>query len=477
VNHAAPLALLLAACSGKTPDTAPAAAHTGAPTDNTAVVETEDTGPPLDTEGVALSAITVTPGAIAHAATLSFTLEAGLAPATARCAADRPDLPYPEVLVGQSPAGVAHNIELTGLLADTAYTCELTAGDAASTATFTTPALPPLVAALSLEVETHDPAAAPAFALFNAFEVANADYPEQAVLIVDRGGEVRWYELLPAGNDGGVAAELRGDRVVIGGCSREPLAPWVVDLAGRRVAEVTGVEGVNHDVEWVGDDAWGVIVDTDRGACWEVWSEADRVSSRCVADDPVLGGLGGPRSNSVERASDGSLVASLALPVGMLGLDADGELAWLAIDRGVATVTGDPVPDKVHDVRRVDGCAAPVCVLAYDNGIAAEQSAAVLFAIDPEAGTLTRERTWTQPDWFEEVWGSVDQTPSGSWLIGIGHHEGANPMSRDTELVEVAPDDAVLWRLRVQPSTIGLYRARWLDGCAVFSHAGYCPTL
>jgi hypothetical protein len=44
-----------------------------------------------------------------------------------------------------------------------------------------------------------------------------------------------------------------------------------------------------------------------------------------------------------------------------------------------------------------------------------------------------------------------------------------------SQLVEVASDDTVDWRLTVATSDISVYRSRRVQACDLFHHAGYCP--
>ena len=67
--------------------------------------------------------------------------------------------------------------------------------------------------------------------------------------------------------------------------------------------------------------------------------------------------------------------------------------------------------------------------------------------------------------------------PEGNLLIGVGHLEINVPDSDPSQVIEVAQDDSVVWRLRIGPEDSAIYRARRVQPCDLFGHTGYCPAL
>jgi hypothetical protein len=134
-----------------------------------------------------------------------------------------------------------------------------------------------------------------------------------------------------------------------------------------------------------------------------------------------------------------------------------------------------PYDDWMHDIHVYDCDGYTECLLLYVNGD--PDSSARFVGIDESTMTATVLREWTEEGWAEPRMGGI-QLVGDHWLIDQAHLDVQSPdTDRPTNIVEVAPDDSVVWRLVVEPKEISLYRARRVDACGLFHHAGYCPAL
>jgi len=120
-------------------------------------------------------------------------------------------------------------------------------------------------------------------------------------------------------------------------------------------------------------------------------------------------------------------------------------------------------------------------LLMYDNGYlrpgSPDYSRVVEFELDVPGRTARVVWAYTEPDWFEQIWGDVDRLPDGRVLFVRAHCEGCGGKAgTTTQVVVVDPvTNQVDWRLRMLDPLSGGYRAQALDGCDVFSNEKYCP--
>jgi hypothetical protein len=120
-------------------------------------------------------------------------------------------------------------------------------------------------------------------------------------------------------------------------------------------------------------------------------------------------------------------------------------------------------------------------MLMHDNGwhrpgAGVSFTRVVEYQLDDQAMTATLLWEFTEPAWYEPIWGDVDRLPSDGVLLTRGHGEGSNPDLR-TQVVELGPGDPgeVLWRLTMGEHPDGGYRAQRLEACELFDHRGVCP--
>lgn len=86
----------------------------------------------------------------------------------------------------------------------------------------------------------------------------------------------------------------------------------------------------------------------------------------------------------------------------------------------------------------------------------------------------TMERSWTEPGWYEPRWGGLHVLPEDHWLIGVGHLESVQPDSNPSALIEVDGAGEEVWRVGLLPENYALYRARRVEGCALFGISSAC---
>jgi hypothetical protein len=137
-----------------------------------------------------------------------------------------------------------------------------------------------------------------------------------------------------------------------------------------------------------------------------------------------------------------------------------------------------PYPLMMHDIHVYDCPGYTECLLMYVNG--APESSARLVGIDETTMTATVVREWSEAGWEEPKMGGIQAIGDhlgGNWLVDEAHFELQSTNDRTTNIVEIAPDDSVVWRAAVSPIDISIYRTRRVDACVLFHHAGYCPSL
>jgi len=123
-------------------------------------------------------------------------------------------------------------------------------------------------------------------------------------------------------------------------------------------------------------------------------------------------------------------------------------------------------------------------LLVHDNGEArvggTNYSRVVEYELDIENRVVTKRWDWTEPGWYETVFGDADRLPGDHVLITQGHcficpHGDPSRYSALTEVDQST--DEVVWRLSMEEPQPGLYRAQRLDGCELFSNRKYCEAL
>jgi hypothetical protein len=391
-----------------------------------------------------------------------------------------------------------HEFDLFGLLADTDYDCRFTAGPEAATVSFRTDPLPPGFPTW----ETPVPSDAGDYVLFNEGFQPSVDKHEPRLMIVDRLGRLRWYYEIPNGDATDVDATYEGDgHVLFGG--GYAVAPTLIDLAGEELAvagPASSGRAYNHEVRRLptGEVAAIALDDVDDGVHQWTGFVIDVLApdlgsvdwswrSQRGVDDGWLPFYDWPdpyHANAVTIEGDDVYVNLRSLGFLAKLSRATGALEWtLGPNRDFALLDADGQPADAsdwfympHDPEK-DGDDW----LFHDNGVhrpGGDSPRVVELAVDQDARTATVGWQWTEPGWYEPIWGDADRLPDGHVLITKGHCDdcdGGTPGAK-TELLEVDPTtDEVVWRLIFDDRDLGAYRAQRIDGCAIFANRRGCP--
>ncbi|MCP4916683.1 MAG: hypothetical protein GY913_07140 [Proteobacteria bacterium] len=305
---------------------------------------------------------------------------------------------------------------------------------------------------------------------------------DHTILIVDAEGRVRWYHELED-QATVVDANWHDGLVAISGGVNPPSA---VNLAGETVWEIPARDS-HHDLDVLSNGQVAVLVGVPAPDVFGYGVEIYEVGK----SKPVW------TAYSEDMNLEPSLQAYDAWHANAMQVDeVDGRLEgiWVNLRAANQLVRIDPgLRDIVqvvdHEWRFVDesgGIARPFDhahdphidgdeVIFYDNGTNGEPSRIVSFELDSGSETAIQTFEWLEADWSESIWGSVDPRPDGRLLVGRGHCIDCNGAGDGpSQLVEVDPDSGdVLWRLELEELS-GVYRARGIDGCDIFSNRRYC---
>ncbi len=413
------------------------------------------------------------------AATVTATFDAAVQP-TLCCTGDVESLvAETHVWTAPSPDKV-HVWDLRGLLAGETYTCaarDAAGADLVEPAIFTTEPLPEDLAAHVLTLDSWAWGAEDGWTLLGPFSTLPDGGLGTYLVVVDMEARIRWYWSVPEA-DGVIAFDHSDthDAFWTGGGHKAVVPPRVLDLDGG-VAYETSTQA-NHDVEWL-DDASVGLVQGPGGFCIEerAWADDTLIGTLCADQLGYAGQLQGANSLDAVREDDGRVYYYVTLTdIGrILKIDREAaQVVWTFGNDGV--FDGVPELGWLHDVNRVD-CAPEECLFFYDNGTLDSGSQAVLWALDGAAGTAREVRSWSETGWFEKSLGGVQLLEGGNWLVGRGHNEAEDPDSPLTTVVELDPDDEIVWQLTLAPEDSATYRARRVPACDLFSHAGYCPSM
>jgi hypothetical protein len=405
---------------------------------------------------------------------------------------------------------------LLGLLADTEYHCTLlqpaeatTADEADAVAEVGPLRTPPRAIPAPWSVTDHVPERrSGAYTLFNLGD-ANHDDEAHLLVMVDPEGRVRWVHVIDRTSFDCDARYLDDGTVLYGG--GQGIVPTVVALDGEvlwTAPERAEAERYHHHTERLDDgtvlalrhtrevppEGEGEVGQSWRGVRIEhiapdgttPWSWE---SQRAVDDGwlPVPGAnASDPWHANSARVLDDVTYLNLRQPSLLLAIAADGAVQWRLGPRGDFTLLdadGRPLSDEhwfhaAHDPEPHADADGTLRVLFHDNGYgrdtAPPYSQVLELVVDPVARTATRTWTWTEPGWYEPVWGDADELPDGGVLVARGHCRTCG--NGTSEIIEVdRPSGDVDWRLRFTGDPQSLYRAQRIDGCAIFHHVGYCP--
>jgi hypothetical protein len=390
--------------------------------------------------------------------------------------------PWPERIVIRSEAVAReHNVLIDAMLADTTYVCTVEDGsEVLGTFDVTTDPLPPEIDFTGATVEFRDIATyEPGWTLYNPTQDSGAGGPGNgADLVVDAMGRVRWY-IDWYGYDGDAAFEYDADvQQFYGGggfFQIEPITAW--DMAGNELFSWSNVGG-DHDVDKNGDDYF-ILTSDGPNHCVDQRDDAKSLLwSWCASDsDELVDSFA--NSLFVRDTAAGKFVyATMQIRGIIYKLDyASKDIVWQLKEDG--DFTGDVTyPPWMHDLQVIDCPGYDECLVVYVNGVDADPTTYIRqIGIDESAMEATVVREWTEPGWEEPKLGGIHPFAENRWLIAQGHFVADPFNDRPSQLVEVAPDDSVDWRLTVATTDIQVYRARRVAACDVFHHAGYCPSL
>lgn len=510
------LVLLLAACrtdsDGKPADTDPT--DPGADTDVDTEPDTDTTVPvvPLVLEAAIAARDPL-------AAEVTVTLDR---PATVEVACTSPDDPAEEIVVTSAVDGAAPGtpIRVDGLLADTRYTCVVTATDGPAVATWAGDVTSGSVPVGFPEWTVTPGADASGYVLFNTMARAPKTPADQKWILVDPDGRIRWYrELLGPGEGGtniGVELAWVPERRAILACGGDEIEPAFYALDGMitAVAPATDFEtSYHHDcqllpdgnilgmrnsrvvqsgVEVAGTDL--VMVRPDGTEAWR-WSLQVAIDAGAVTEysaDQLDADSDPWHANAVAFLPDDG-----AGPAVWLSLKADDRLLRIAWPSGEVTrwvgaggaerledAAGEPRPPAYWfysqhgpDYRlEADG----LHILLYDNGSGrpGANTSRALEIVD--AGGVWREVLSFDDGgvpWYTPLWGDADWLADGRDLIMKPHCWDCVgvPDMRTEILVHDRTGAREDWRLLFTEATDTGYRAQWIDGCDIFGNLRYCP--
>jgi hypothetical protein len=438
-------------------------------------------------------------------------------PAWAWCVAE--GLPGEEHLVESPEPSVSHELAVMGLLAETDYRCEVSAGALTETIELRTGALPELSPWI-VQGE------AQGYTVFNTQRGIGGNLGPAWVVMVDGRGEVRWLYQVGGPLVSDLDVQVRGGVVHMGGgwAGMTEASPnrgvfRDVDLTGQVLLDRTVPDfgmGFNHHSELLEDGTYLSLTGSDErvgdnewvGVGVERWSPAEGVVWSWSTQPLIDAGL-------MEEPAEDARTPYTANAVALVD-DPHGPGAWISsysrqelwridlatgqpthlLGPGVGFTVEDTsgnalpsaeLPHTQHDPQFTEGPLGPdTRVLLYDNGLhrpGGEYSRVVEYDVDLEREVLIRLWSWTEPDWFDPTMGGVQRLPDDHVLIAQGFNSNRSPGSQDSSsLVELGPLSAsaereVVWRMDLQDQAWPVYRAERLDGCAVFGHLQQCPAL
>lgn len=501
--------LLTGACTDGT-TTPTVDSGTSVPTDSGATTPddtgtTGDTGT-TDTTPVDVPGLTLTPNDNPVTAVQVGLLLDTAATASVTCTAtgDGTDEHRLEALA----ATTEHSWTLHGLLASETYSCTAQADglDLAGRTAVTTGTLPAdLVEGAVTTSSTL--AMTGAYTLYNHKGFCDGEQTHRLVM-VDPEGRVRWYwDGLDSDFGVGVVSDYLGEgQVISAGGTGESAGPRVSNLDGDLLYETPSDWGIvfHHYAERLSSGhLLSVAKADDENAAGDTWEgthliehdpETDAIVREWRTQQAVdageyevfdVGATGDNlNTNWVSSDAAGDWYLSLCGAQQLAKLDPDSgdviwvmgpNLGWALVDDTGAALDATDWPQCQHGAEVLDVNR----VLVYDNGRDRLEARAAEFVIDPDTHVVTRTWVWTEPDWYEQAWGDVDQLTDDRVLIGIGHCSCCTPSSDNvTRILEVdRPSGEVVWRMELPADDSVLYQASRIDGCDVFNNTRFCPAL
>lgn len=397
------------------------------------------------------------------------------------------------------------SVRLDGLLADTTYRCEVVGLDQSSEVLeFTTDPLPDDLPRASV---VEDGAPGGDYLVLNHGTDDKADR-QTKILVYDARGRLRFYHWVPFEAPDLDVQYLGGGHFLYGGGYRA--LPTVIDLSGQILRQAPGPferGNYNHTVEQLPD---GTVLTTetspnrDPNDATNTWmgfsielldpSLQGRVftlNSQTFVDRgelPVATTSSDPyHLNALQwLASEGQVIANLYRMSEVLWFDVSertlverfgARTSWRLVDDAGEDLPASEWFYGEHAIE-LDGDL----MLMHDNGAGRPSperySRAVEYQLDFDTRTATITWDWTQPGWFENIWGDVDRLPDGRVSITHAHCEKCTDVAgQRTEVMVVSRDAAdgeVDWRLRFEDPHDASYRSAWIDGCDLFHRVSVC---
>jgi hypothetical protein len=439
---------------------------------------------------------------IATAAHLDVTLDT---PASLAVACTRDDEPS-DVVLFESPDTLDHHtLTVYGLVPAASYTCEVvtvcpssaapypvqvvtrSAGDAIPTATVT---VDPTIATTG-----------PPFLLSNYDPFCTGGTP--GMVVYDLNGEIRWYYDGIPDIDNAFETQYLGEGLFSwGGGYYNGDPPEIITLDGDVAYRApnpgrlfhhdgkvlydgtmmvmtieTNTVGVRR---WDGFGLYYYDMDTDTVA----WSYS---SQRAAMAGDLPSGSGDPWhanwSDLIPYDTGDRVAVSLCNLGDIIAIDkATKDVVWRLGDGGdffVQDADGNPLSDFdgfsqcQHGLELVGDR-----LLVYDNGNFGRGYTRISeYELDESTWTATLLWTWTEPVFYESIWGDADYLPGGHVLATMAHVDcwAAYPGDHSSA-VEIDPvTGKVPWRLELDDPNDANYRSERVNACDAFPLAGFCP--
>jgi len=366
-----------------------------------------------------------------------------------------------------------HEVQLRGLVADTAYDYRVVAerdGElyAEHTGTFTTDPLPPELQQFTMSVDAGGGGDADGGYLFTPL-VSGEEFP----VILDRDGNVVWYhidQVIPKTRILAVKPSCDGESVwfnSIDAVGDDLDMAWIVRVSwdGTEVHHYEVLEHNHtfveipdgsvatlfHDVRPVGqDDVRGdrIVELQPDGSLVEVWSVWDRFE---YEEDVYLPGTGWTHANALEYLPDeDAYYVSLRNFDAIVKVDrAAQEAVWVMGGEHSDFAFQSVLPfAEQHEFEILDGS-----MLVFDNGtVSRYESRAV--GVTYDTGDWTGELTWVyfaDPPMFVPAGGDVQRLPSGNTLV---------TWSTAGQIDEVDPDGQCVWKTNLDLGA-GFFYVSW----------------
>lgn len=414
-----------------------------------------------------------------------------------------PDDAEERLVLPTSPSAETHELWVHGLLADTAYDCEVQSacdGAVLQTVSFTTGAepswIPTMVVTTDATLEMTG-----AYTAFNTNRSCAGD-GQARVIVVDPEGRPRWvYDDFSRALNIGIEVEYFGNGLwVFGGGHAGLGAPWTVDMAWDRVDVMPDLGYTyHHHAERLPDgNYFGLAMALNAQGPWTWWG------FRLVDYDPDTGSVdwewnsqAGYAQGALPSGSGDVYHANWATRIS----ESTGDAVYVSLCSYQKIIRIDPATDLVTwvfgnggDFSLVDTAGNPLAsgqwpscqhgvdvqegrLLVYDNGWARGKTRLAEYSLDTSTMTATLEWSYGEGSWYEPIWGDADRLSDDRVLMGMGHAScaGASPSNRSQVLELDVPTATPVWRMTMTDATQTMYRATRVDGCDLFHNTRYCP--